>query len=102
MRHRARRSARARRAWAIRNPATPEGYHLRRGMLVLWRDERDHYLLARIQEARPSAAHAAGTDGTGTAAVIVQFPNGELARTPIDRLHELPRHESTARRRGRW
>ena len=79
-----------------RNPTTPAGYHLRRGMVVLWEDERGQFLLARISDA------LAGQDDRGVPAAAVVFPNGQVLVAPIDRLHELPRHESTARRRGRW
>jgi hypothetical protein len=81
-----------------RNPTTPGGYHLRRGMAVLWQNDRGEYVLAYIVNA------LLGIDQQGRqiAAAQVQFPSGDEVVSPIDRLHELPRHESTARRRGRW
>ncbi len=79
-----------------RNPTTPAGYHLRRGMMVLWEDDRGQFILARILDA------LAGADPRGVPAAEVSFPDGRVLVAPIDRLHELPRHESTARRRGRW
>lgn len=81
-----------------RNPTTPSGYHLRRGMAVLWENDRGEYVLAYIRDALLGIDR----DGHHVAAAQVQFPSGDEVVTSIDRLHELPRHESTARRRGRW
>ena len=58
-------------------------------MLVLWEDARGQFLLARVV--------AAARDG---AALLL--PDGATLTAPLDRVHELPRHESTTRRRGRW
>ena len=53
-------------------------------------------LLARIINA------LASSDPRAVPVAEIAFPDGRVLATPIDRLHELPRHESTARRRGRW
>ena len=58
-------------------------------MVVLFEDERGQYLLARVMSA---TRHG----------VELLFPTGQTMQAAIDRLHELPRHESTSRRKGRW
>jgi hypothetical protein len=87
-----------RRGQPCRNPTTAQGLAVRRGMTVLWRNENGDFLLTKIVE---SLLEIEEHDRRIKAAMI-HFPNGVVMVVPIDELHELPRHESSSRRRGRW
>jgi hypothetical protein len=67
-------------------------------MLVLWRDDAGQLLLGQIQDALV----ALGPRGAEVPAVRIVLAAGQVLVATLDRIHELPRHESTARRRGRW
>ncbi len=79
------------------NPVTSLGLHLRRGMLVLWADDRGSLRLVRIVEADSTDRRRTRANGVLTA--TLDLLNGTLVRAPIDHLVELPRHDPAYRRR---
>lgn len=71
------------------NPVNAAAMHLRRGLRVLWVDDRGHYLLAKVE-----AVGASDPTGRRSPLARLRFPNGQGIVTSIDRLYPLPRHDA--------
>lgn len=83
----------------IFNPVTPAGLHLRKGMLVIWQDDDGSFRLVRLVRADSGAKRSKHPAAPQPLMADIDFLNGVILRTPIDRLIELPRHDPAYRRR---